>query len=131
MWESRTVLFTFVAVSYTIQRLRQVSTISILLFFSAENLVPCAINAGPEKYSVQDQYSPQKEHTTIFSWILEENESETRNDTKAYGLQTFDAYVIILFPSAILISKLKLPRVDFMLSFDSHQILSLISLLRI
>src|SRR4051794_17407532 len=68
-------------------RLRQILTIFLLLLFSLENVANAAIdNACRENFSASHNISAQKESITIFTWIIEQNENEERDDDKAHGL---------------------------------------------
>lgn len=68
-----------------ILRLRPVLTILLLLLFSLENVANGAMDVCSEKNQNLHHLSAQKENLTLFSFIIEENESEERTDDKANG----------------------------------------------
>ena len=113
-----------------ILRIRQILTILLLIFFSLENVVPACTDSEPEKYSTKDQVSSHKEYRTIFSWILEETESEERNDNKAHGALDVAHSSITPF-TYHLISKVSLRPINSSVHGGSQQILKLIGRLRI
>src|SRR5882724_1944614 len=78
-------------------RLRQFLTIFLLLLFSLENVANASIyNAGRENFSVSHNVSTQKESLAIFTWIIEQNENEERDDDKTHGLAAEFAPVSLL-----------------------------------
>ena len=68
-----------------ILRLRPVLTILLLLVFSLENVANGAMDVCSEKNQTRHHLSAQKENLTLFSYLIEENESEERNEDKANG----------------------------------------------
>ena len=60
-------------------------TILLLLLFSLENVANGAMDVCSEKNPTRHHLSAQKENLTLFSYLIEENESEERNDEKADG----------------------------------------------
>ncbi len=113
-----------------INRLRQISTILLLLFFSLENVLLASPDTDPEKYSAYDQVSSQKEYPALFSWILEENESEERHD-KAHGTPGHVSHFSFTFFNLHSIANERIRPLDASLPAGSQQILKLIGLLRI
>lgn len=116
--------------STMISRLRQISTILLLLFFSLENVLLASSDTDPEKYSTCDQVSSQKEYPPLFSWILEENENEERND-KAHGVPGDVSHFSFTFFNLHSIAKLSIRPLNTSLPAGSQQILKLIGRLRI
>ena len=113
-----------------ISRLRQILTILLLLSFSLENVLLASLDTDPEKYSTYDQVSSQKEYPPLFSWILEENENEERND-KAHGAPGDVSHFSFTFFNLHSIANLSIPPLNTSLPAGSQQILKLIGRLRI
>ncbi len=113
-----------------ILRLRQILTISLLLFFSVENVLPVSTDTDPEQYSTYDQVSSQKEYPALFSWILEENESEERID-KAHGASGDVSHPSFAFFNHHPIANVSLRLLASSLPVGRQQILKLIGRLRI
>ena len=113
-----------------INRLRQILTILLLLFFSLENVLLASSDTDPEKYSAYDQVSSQKEYPPLFSWILEENESEERND-KAHGPPGPVSHFSFTFFNLHSIANVLIRPLDSSLPAGNQQILKLIGRLRI
>jgi|GEM_PF-4660684 len=113
-----------------ILRLRQILAISLLLFFSLENVLAVSTDTDPEKYSIEDQVSSQKEYPPLFSWILEENESEERID-KAHGAPGDVSHLSLTRFNHYPIANVSLRSFDSSLPAGSQQILKLIGRLRI
>ena len=63
-----------------ILRLRPVLTILLLLLFSLENVANGAMDVCSEKNQTRHHFSAQKENLTLFSYLIEENESEERDE---------------------------------------------------
>ena len=113
-----------------ILRLRQILTISLLLFFSVENVLPVSTDTDPEQYSTYDQVSSQKEYPALFSWILEENENEERID-KAHGASGDVSHPSSKLFNCHTIDNISLRPLEPLLPVRSLQILKLIGRLRI
>jgi hypothetical protein len=69
------------------KRLQQAVTLSLLIFFMVENMLPAFIDAHADKFSTFYRVSTPTEHCNVFSWILEENETEERDDHRTYSDQ--------------------------------------------
>jgi hypothetical protein len=70
-----------------IKRLRQAVTFALLVFFAVENMLPAAIDSHAENFSIVDRVSTPTDHCNVFSWVLEENETEERDDQKTHSDQ--------------------------------------------
>ncbi|MEJ0056262.1 MAG: hypothetical protein WDN75_11750 [Bacteroidota bacterium] len=114
-----------------ISRLRQILTISLLLLFSLENVANAAFDAKPEKYSSSEQVSAHKENLTLFSWILEENENEERDDDKVHRPLADALVTSIIFFEHRQTSEINFRVAPHPFLADNHQLLRLICRLRI
>jgi hypothetical protein len=70
-----------------IKRFNQAVTFSLLVFFTTESILP-AIDSDAGKFSTVDRLSTPTDHCSVFSWILEETETE-ECDSKTHGDQIF------------------------------------------
>lgn len=107
-------------------RFQQILTIFLLLLFPLENVANAAIESCAGGYSEVTTWSTDKDSFNFLSWILEENESEEKDDDKVFHGSPAPAFLHSYTPVSYLASKAHSPGFESPVSMAGQHKLKLI-----